>query len=113
MRAVDEVGPDRQDPPARPGRDQRPGTAGLLASASFRDRPGGLIAKIVLLGLTGGIAVWAAFPLIADRAWPGLGILAAPTLGIFYLYLPRRHVPAKYLVPGTLFLIAFQLYPVL
>src|SRR5207237_1203077 len=29
------------------------------------------------------------------------------------LYLTRRHIPAKYLVPGTLFLIAFQVFPVL
>ncbi|MFF5177378.1 ABC transporter permease subunit [Micromonospora sp. NPDC000316] len=73
----------------------------------------GLVGKVLLLGLTAGIAVWAAFPLIDGAMWAGLALLAASTAGLFYLYLTRRHIPAKYLVPGTLFLIAFQVVPVL
>jgi arabinogalactan oligomer/maltooligosaccharide transport system permease protein len=73
----------------------------------------GLAVKVILLGLTAGIAVWAAFPLIEAEKWAGLALLLATTAGLFYLYLTRRHVPAKYLVPGTLFLIAFQVFPVL
>jgi arabinogalactan oligomer/maltooligosaccharide transport system permease protein len=73
----------------------------------------GLLVKVVLLGLTAGIAIWAAFPLIEAEKWIGLAVLAATTAGLFYLYLTRRHIPAKYLVPGTLFLIAFQVVPVL
>ncbi|MGW3601462.1 ABC transporter permease subunit [Micromonospora sp. NPDC005161] len=73
----------------------------------------GLAGKVLLLGLTAGIAVWAAFPLIDAGKWVGLALLAATTAGLFYLYLTRRHIPAKYLVPGTLFLIAFQVFPVL
>ncbi|MEH1100446.1 ABC transporter permease subunit [Micromonospora sp. CPCC 205561] len=73
----------------------------------------GLLVKVLLLGLTAGIAVWAAFPLVEAEKWAGLALLAATTAGLFYLYLTRRHVPAKYLVPGTLFLIAFQVVPVL
>ncbi|MFI7542743.1 ABC transporter permease subunit [Actinoplanes sp. NPDC049599] len=72
----------------------------------------GPLIKVVLLGLVAGLAVWAAFPLIAERAWLGLAVLVAATAGLFYLYTGRRHVPAKYLVPGTLFLIVFQLFPV-
>jgi arabinogalactan oligomer/maltooligosaccharide transport system permease protein len=73
----------------------------------------GLVVKVVLLGMVAAIAVWAAFPLIETGAWIGFGILAATTAGLFYLYLTKRHVPAKYLVPGTLFLLAFQVLPVL
>lgn len=73
----------------------------------------GLVVKVVLLGLVAGIAIWAAFPLIEAEMWVGLAILAATTAGLCYLYLTRRHIPAKYLVPGTLFLIAFQVFPVL
>ncbi|MEU5722972.1 ABC transporter permease subunit [Micromonospora sp. NPDC047738] len=73
----------------------------------------GLLVKVILLGLVAGIAIWAAFPLIEAEHWIGLAILAITTAGLFYLYLGRRHVPAKYLVPGTLFLIAFQVFPVL
>ncbi|WP_433389791.1 ABC transporter permease subunit [Micromonospora sp. KLBMP9576] len=73
----------------------------------------GLLVKVILLGLTAAIAIWAAFPLVEAQMWLGLAILAATTAGLFYLYLTRRHIPAKYLVPGTLFLIAFQVVPVL
>ncbi|MEV0428037.1 ABC transporter permease subunit [Micromonospora sp. NPDC050495] len=73
----------------------------------------GLVVKVVLLGLVAGIAIWAAFPLVEAEHWVGLAILAATTAGLFYLYLGRRHIPAKYLVPGTIFLIAFQVFPVL
>jgi arabinogalactan oligomer / maltooligosaccharide transport system permease protein len=76
-------------------------------------RVSGLAAKAALLGIVAAIAIWAAFPLAEARAWVGLGILAVTTAAIFYIYLSRRHIPAKYLVPGTLFLIAFQLFPVL
>ncbi|MFI9642017.1 ABC transporter permease subunit [Micromonospora sp. NPDC051925] len=73
----------------------------------------GLVVKVVLLGLVAGLAIWAAFPLIAAELWVGLAVLMATTAGLFYLYLTRRHIPAKYLVPGTIFLIAFQVFPVL
>ncbi|MEV1290441.1 ABC transporter permease subunit [Micromonospora sp. NPDC049679] len=89
--------PDR----TRPIRNAAPVTAAALA------------VKTILLGLTAGIAIWAAFPLIDAEAWVGLGLLAATTAGLFYLYLNRRHIPLKYLVPGTLFLLAFQVLPVL
>ena len=69
--------------------------------------------RIVLLGLTVAVAIWAAFPLADAHAWTGLIILAATTAGLLFLYLTPRHIPAKYLAPGTLFLIAFQLFPVL
>jgi arabinogalactan oligomer/maltooligosaccharide transport system permease protein len=57
--------------------------------------------------------VWAALPLYAQGRWLGLSAVAAVTALIFYVYLSKRSVPAKYLLPGTLFLIAFQVLPVL
>ena len=71
------------------------------------------VAKIVLLGAVVAIALWAAFPLIENEAWAGLGLLAVTTGVLLHLYLTPRHIPAKYLAPGTLFLIAFQVFPVL
>lgn len=74
---------------------------------------GGQAIKIVLLGLLVATAVWAAFPLADGDHWAGLGLLAAATAGLLYLYLSPRHIPAKYLVPGTIFLVIFQIFPVL
>jgi arabinogalactan oligomer/maltooligosaccharide transport system permease protein len=120
MRPVDKAGPVDPVLPTQPGRPWHGepsggSTIGIVepTGTPWRDRAGGWLIKIVLLGAVAGIALWAAFPLVAARAWVGLGILLATTAGLFYLYLTRRHVPAKYLVPGTLFLIAFQLFPVL
>ncbi|WP_320065784.1 ABC transporter permease subunit [Micromonospora sp. RTGN7] len=73
----------------------------------------GLIVKVVLLGMVAGIAIWAAFPLAEAEKWFGLAVLAVTTAALFYLYLTPRHIPAKYLLPGTIFLIAFQVFPVL
>ena len=119
-----EVGPAQQAPPVPPiarapadspppGPPRRSPEDLLGPPTGWRDRVGGLVTRVILLGLVAAIAVWAAFPLIEAKAWVGLGILVATTVGLFYLYLTRRHVPAKYLVPGTLFLIAFQILPVL
>src|SRR5690242_17157305 len=76
------------------------------------DRTSGLLVKIVLLGLTVAIAVWAAFPLAESRSWAGLAILAAATAGLLHLYLTPRHIPLKYLAPGTILLVLFQVFPV-
>ncbi|GAA0499000.1 sugar ABC transporter permease [Paractinoplanes deccanensis] len=89
-----------------------PVTARQARPAEDARRPNPFI-KIVLLGLTVALAIWAAFPLIENEAWIGLAILAATTAGLLHLYLTPRHVPAKYLVPGTILLIAFQVFPVL
>lgn len=75
--------------------------------------PAGLISKIIALGVISAIAVWGAMPLIGAEMWLGLAILAVVTALAFYVYLSPRPVPLKYLLPGTLFLIAFQILPVL
>ncbi|MEV6344680.1 ABC transporter permease subunit [Actinoplanes sp. NPDC051851] len=93
-----------------------PATRALPAPATVTERnqtAGGLLIKVLLLGVVVAIAVWAAFPLAGGGHWTGVGILALTTAALLYLYLTRRHVPAKYLVPGTIFLIVFQIYPVL
>jgi len=73
----------------------------------------GLIVKIVLLGFVLAIAIFGAFPLIEQRNWFLLAVLVGVTALLFWIYLSPRHIPAKYLVVGTLFLVAFQIFPVL
>ncbi|GAB2925934.1 ABC transporter permease subunit [Micromonospora polyrhachis] len=97
---------------AEPGSDLRTPARGVAR----RERPvtaAGLLTKAILLGLVVAIAIWAAMPLIDAGAWVGLAVLVVGTVGLCYLYLTPRHIPAKYLVPGTLFLLAFQVFPVL
>jgi arabinogalactan oligomer/maltooligosaccharide transport system permease protein len=72
-----------------------------------------MLVKIAVLGLVLAIAIFGAFPLIEQEQWLGLALLVGVTAVIFWVYLSPRRIPAKYLVPGTLFLLAFQVFPVL
>jgi len=91
--------------------EKKPPRFGMEADGT--SSPAGLIIKIAVLAMVLGIAVWAALPLLADQRWVGLAIVALVTALLFYIYLSPRRVPAKYLIPGTLFLIVFQIVPVL
>src|SRR5215203_3823944 len=72
-----------------------------------------MFVKIALLGLVLAIAIFGAFPLIEQQQWLDLALLIAVTAVIFWVYLSPRRIPAKYLIPGTLFLLVFQVFPVL
>ena len=91
--------------------EKKPPRFGMAADGT--SSPAGLIIKIAVLAVVLGIAVWAALPLLADQRWVGLAIVVLVTALLFYIYLSPRRVPAKYLIPGTLFLIVFQIVPVL
>ena len=90
--------------PPRPAADRTPPPPGA--------RLAGQAGKTLLLGLVAALAVWGAFPLVSAHAWPALGALAVVTALIFSVYLSKRRIPLKYLLPGTLLLIAFQVIPV-
>ncbi|MDT0302127.1 ABC transporter permease subunit [Streptomonospora wellingtoniae] len=103
---------------------ERSGAAGAPGGAPARPPlPGGSLAprgsvagqaaKTGMLALAAAVALWAVFPLYAAGQWAGVGVVVAATALIFYVYLSKRAVPAKYLLPGTLFLVAFQIVPVL
>ncbi|YCK39213.1 ABC transporter permease subunit [Actinomadura sp. ATCC 39365] len=72
-----------------------------------------VVSRIAVLAVAAAILLYAVPPLVAAESWISLALLASAAAAIAYLYLTRRFIPAKYLVPGTLFLIAFQVLPVL
>ena len=67
----------------------------------------------VLSALAIAILLIAATILIGKHNWISVAVLAAATAAIDAIYLSPRAVPAKFLVPGTIFLVAFQLVPIL
>ena len=71
-----------------------------------------ILSKIALLAVIAAIATWLALPLYAAEMWLPLGILIVTTIALFVVYLQPWHIPLKYLVPGTIFLVAFQVVPV-
>jgi arabinogalactan oligomer/maltooligosaccharide transport system permease protein len=90
----------------------RPGTV-ARAIAAFSGGPG-LVVKIVLLSLMNALAAWAAYVLIDRSRWIPLAVLVVATLAIDLVYVaPRGTLPAKFLVPGVVFLVAFQITPIL
>ncbi|MCF6469592.1 ABC transporter permease subunit [Nonomuraea sp. MG754425] len=71
-----------------------------------------VVSRIAVLAVTAAILLYAAPPLAATGSWVALGLLCAVSATAAWLYLTRRFIPAKYLIPGTVFLVAFQVFPV-
>ena len=75
----------------------------------------GLVIKFLLLGAVTALALWAVGILFADGKWLAALAILASTLVIVAVYVipGRRLVPLKFLVPGTVFLVAFVAIPIL
>jgi arabinogalactan oligomer/maltooligosaccharide transport system permease protein len=71
------------------------------------------VIKIVLLSIVNAVAVWAAIVLADHHKWRAVAVLVLVTVVIDFIYLTNRWtLPLKFLVPGTVFLLAFQAIPV-
>ena len=86
----------------------------IRTAAGFR-RSGmfGTLAKIVLLGLFDACALWLIFAMAGLHLWVALVITIVITLLINWIYLGTgRRLPGKYLTPGVVFLVIFQIFVV-
>jgi arabinogalactan oligomer / maltooligosaccharide transport system permease protein len=94
-----------------PGRSARPPSHAFHAGSTTS----GVVVKFLLLAAVNGLGIVALYTMapIQPRPWGGIAAVVAATLAINAVYLSRRRLPLKYLLPGTLFLLAFQIYPVL
>jgi arabinogalactan oligomer / maltooligosaccharide transport system permease protein len=72
----------------------------------------GLIVKILFLCVINAVAIWAMARCIDSEAYGILAILILSTLALDAIYLTKRAIPAKYIFPGTLFLVVLYLLPV-
>ena len=106
------------------GPDVVPATQGAGPSAPGRQRvtsrrrfgpdgTKGTIAKIVLLGLVDAVAVFVLTMLFFSHSWAALAVSAVVVLAINWIYLRKGGLPAKYLAPGVLFLLVFQVFVVM
>jgi arabinogalactan oligomer / maltooligosaccharide transport system permease protein len=75
--------------------------------------PIGFALKIVLLAVANALAVWAGVILAGEEKWIAVAVLAATTLLIDWAYMSKRSLALKFLIPGTLLLLAFQVIPIL
>jgi arabinogalactan oligomer/maltooligosaccharide transport system permease protein len=100
--------------PEAPRQRRRPAASELPARAvAVVSGPVGLALKVVFLSIVNAIAIWAAAILVGDEKWVALAVLLGATAAIDAIYLtPRRLFPLKFLIPGTVFLLAFQIAPI-
>ena len=96
-------------PAPAPGRPSK-GRAGSVDGAGSTT---GWIVKIVLLGLADAIALLGLLIAFNEEAWGYFAVLLVTLVALNVVYLPRRYVPMKYLLPGVFFLLCFGVYPVL
>lgn len=72
-----------------------------------------LLLKITTLGLLCAIAVYAAMVLLLDGRWLLAGLVAVGAVALTWIYMHRGALPAKYLAPGVVFLLIFQVFVIL
>ena len=70
----------------------------------------GILAKIFLLGITDAVAAFVLFQLALNQEWLIFGVSLVVTVLINWIYLRRGGLPAKYLAPGVIFLMIFQVF---
>lgn len=104
--------PDLQELPATaastaPPRPRR-GNTRRMQGKHHPDSLKGTILKIVLLGLVDAFAVYVLMMLFLSQSWAALGVSALVVVAINWIYLRKGGLPAKYLAPGVLFLLVFQ-----
>lgn len=96
----------------KPPQTRRQRQAAQIADAAS-GRIGWMLLKIVLLAIVDALAVYAAFVLLLHREWLVLALVVVVTALVNYIYFSRKQIPAKYLTPGVIFLIIFQVFTLL
>lgn len=96
-----------QTPPTK--RQRQAASIAEAASGSIR----WMLLKILLLAVVDAVALYAAFVLFTHQEWLVLGLVVAVTVLVNYIYFSRKRVAAKYLTPGIIFLIIFQVFTLL
>ena len=68
---------------------------------------------IGLLVVLNGLALWGILRAVDQKSWVGVGVIAVCTALVDVVYATRRFIPAKYLLPGSIFLVLFAVFPVI
>ncbi|GAA3642863.1 ABC transporter permease subunit [Microbacterium awajiense] len=69
-----------------------------------------LLLKVVALGIIDALAVYSILVLIQSEQWVPALVVLAVTGYANWIYFTRGHLPAKYLIPGLIFLFVFQIF---
>ena len=84
------------------------------SAARIADAAGGkvrwVVLKIALLAIVDALALYAVFVLFLHNEWLVLTLVTAVTILVNWIYFSRRTIPAKYLTPGIILLVVFQIF---
>ena len=102
-------------PPAPPTTRTEPRVRPRPESHARGSLTAGYVAKLLLVALVDALGVYGIFAGSAHESWGIVGFLAFALLlvNLVYFVPSRKLVPAKYLVPGLLFLLVYQVFVVM
>ena len=83
--------------------------ARTASHASEVTRPGFFV-KLVLMMLIDALGIYGMFTAYLVKSWTVLAVLAVLLLVVNWVYFSKRTIPAKYLVPGMVFLLIYQVF---
>lgn len=69
-----------------------------------------LLLKVVALGIIDAIAVYSILVLVQADQWVAAIVVLIVTAAANWVYFSRGNLPAKYLIPGLVFLFVFQIF---
>ncbi|MFT4156470.1 MAG: ABC transporter permease subunit [Microbacterium sp.] len=87
-----------------------PTTASESHARSFRGLGWGFLIKLALMALVNAFGVMAAISAWNARSWLVLGVVVLLVAIADWVYFTRRALPLKYLLPGLVFLLVFQVF---
>jgi arabinogalactan oligomer/maltooligosaccharide transport system permease protein len=94
---------------ASPKQTPRQRSASRIADAAA-GRMRWLVLKIALLAIVDAIALYAVFVLFLYNEWLILALVTAVTILVNWIYFSRKQIPGKYLTPGIILLVVFQIF---
>ncbi|WP_421741123.1 ABC transporter permease subunit [Cellulomonas sp.] len=98
-------------PPAPP---EEPGVRSPRRSrgdgSHARNFSAGFVVKLLLVALVDALGVYGILTALAVESWGIVAFLALALVVVNWVYFSRRAVPGKYLIPGLLFLLVYQLF---
>ncbi|AEG44682.1 ABC transporter permease subunit [Isoptericola variabilis] len=72
----------------------------------------GFVVKLVLMGVVDALGVFALLAAYSEESWGIFAATLAMLVAANWVYFSRRSLPLKYILPGLLFLLVFQVYVV-
>jgi arabinogalactan oligomer/maltooligosaccharide transport system permease protein len=93
-----------------PGDDRTPRRSGESHARGWRGLGWGFIVKLILVALVNAFGVMVVISAFRVESWFILGAMIVLVVAVDVVYFTRRALPMKYLLPGLIFLLAFQVF---